>query len=59
MKKQQLFTIQSEDKEFPVKLYLDEHSARIGLRENFNDFWIGSGQARIVTIEAVSYKEEV
>lgn len=61
MKEQTLYLIEVDSnhsvESFPVKVYLDEYSAEIGIREHFNDYWIRADWVRIKEIKAVSYKQ--
>ena len=56
MSEQIIWTIEVERGEaFPVKLYLDEKSAIVSLKEHFTEYWIQQGWAKVKAITAVSY----
>jgi len=56
MKKQVLYILWDEkDGYMHDKMYLDEESANIGLFENYTEYWIQTGKAKVMPIMAVSY----
>ena len=44
-----------QDGHVPLRIYLDEESANIGLHEHYSDMWIANGWAKVMPAEGVSY----
>jgi len=56
MIKQELFILWDEKDGYQKnKIYLDYESADIGLHENYTNYWINNGKAKVEKIYAVSY----